>query len=161
MFERFTQRARKVMALANQEARGFSHEYIGTEHILLGLIKEGTGIGANVLMNLGVGFQKVRWAVLEQVNPGPKMGAMMGKLPQTPRAKKVIEYAVEEADKFNHNCIGTEHLLLGLLREEEGVAAIVLMDLDLTVDKARQGILELLDNPSEKLRWPPETEQSE
>ena len=112
MFERFTDRARKVMALANQEAQRFNHEYIGTEHILLGLVKEGSGVGANVLKNLDVDLQKVRLEVEKLVKSGPDM-VTMGKLPQTPRAKKVIEYAIEEARNLNHNYVGTEHLLLG------------------------------------------------
>ena len=115
MFERFTDRARKVMALANQEAQRFNHEYIGTEHILLGLVKEGSGVGANVLKNLDVDLRKVRLEVEKLVKSGPDM-VTMGKLPQTPRAKKVIEYAIEEARNLNHNYVGTEHLLLGLLR---------------------------------------------
>src|SRR6266852_2364180 len=117
MFERFTDRARKVMALANQEAQRFNHEYIGTEHILLGLVKEGSGVGANVLKNLDVDLRKVRLEVEKLVKSGPEM-MQMGKLPQTPRAKKVIEYAIEEARNLQHNYVGTEHLLLGLLREE-------------------------------------------
>jgi ATP-dependent Clp protease ATP-binding subunit ClpC len=128
MFERFTDRARKVMALANQEAQRFNHEYIGTEHILLGLVKEGSGVGANVLKNLDVDLRKVRLEVEKLVKRGPDM-VTMGKLPQTPRAKKVIEYAIEEARSLNHNYVGTEHLLLGLLREQDGVAAQVLMNL--------------------------------
>ncbi len=143
MFERFTDRARKVMALANQEAQRFNHEYIGTEHILLGLIKEGSGVGANVLKNLGVDLHKVRVAVEKQVTPGLEMVAM-GKLPQTPRAKKVIEYAIEEARNLNHNYIGTEHLLLGLLREQDGVAATVMMNLGLKLDQIREEVLSLL-----------------
>jgi ATP-dependent Clp protease ATP-binding subunit ClpC len=143
MFERFTERARKVMALANQEAQRFNHEYIGTEHILLGLIKEGSGVGANVLKNLDVDLHKVRVAVEKQVTPGPEMVAM-GKLPQTPRAKKVIEYAIEEARNLNHNYIGTEHLLLGLLREQDGVAATVLLTLGLKLDQIRDEVLQLL-----------------
>jgi ATP-dependent Clp protease ATP-binding subunit ClpA len=124
----FTDRARKVMALANQEAQRFNHEYIGTEHILLGLVKEGSGVGANVLKNLDVDLRKVRLEVEKLVKSGPDM-VTMGKLPQTPRAKKVIEYAIEEARNLNHNYVGTEHLLLGLLREHDGVAAQVLMNL--------------------------------
>ena len=115
MFERLTDRARKVMALANQEAQRFNHEYIGTEHILLGLVKEGSGVGANVLKNLGIDLRKVRLEVEKLVKSGPEM-VTMGKLPQTPRAKKVIEYAIEEARNLNHNYVGTEHLLLGLAR---------------------------------------------
>ncbi len=143
MFERFTDRARKVMALANQEAQRFNHEYIGTEHILLGLVKEGSGVGARVLMNLDVDLRKVRLEVEKLVKSGPDM-VTMGKLPQTPRAKKVIEYAIEEARSLNHNYVGTEHLLLGLLREQEGVAAQVLMNLGLKLEDVREGVLDLL-----------------
>src|SRR5919199_3510829 len=143
MFERFTDRARKVMALANQEAQRFNHEYIGTEHILLGLVKEGSGVGANVLKNLDVDLRKVRLEVEKLVKSGPDM-VTMGKLPQTPRAKKVIEYAIEEARNLNHNYVGTEHLLLGLLREQEGVAAQVLMNLGLKLEEVREEVLNLL-----------------
>ena len=109
MYERFTDRARKVMQLANQEAQRFNHEYIGTEHILLGLVKEGSGVAANVLKNLDVDLRKIRIEVEKIVQSGPDM-VTMGKLPQTPRAKKVIEYAMEEARNLNHNYVGTEHL---------------------------------------------------
>ncbi len=143
MFERFTDRARKVMALANQEAQRFNHEYIGTEHILLGLVKEGSGVGANVLKNLSVDLRKVRLEVEKLVHSGPDM-VTMGKLPQTPRAKKVIEYAIEEARNLNHNYVGTEHLLLGLLREHDGVAAQVLMNLGLKLEEVREEVLNLL-----------------
>ncbi|MCC6906490.1 MAG: ATP-dependent Clp protease ATP-binding subunit [Phycisphaerales bacterium] len=143
MFERFTDRARKVMALANQEAQRFNHEYIGTEHILLGLVKEGSGVGANVLKNLGVDLRKVRLEVEKLVKSGPDI-VTMGKLPQTPRAKKVIEFAIEEARNLNHNYVGTEHLLLGLLREHDGVAAQVLMNLGLKLEEVREEVLNLL-----------------
>jgi ATP-dependent Clp protease ATP-binding subunit ClpC len=148
MFERFTDRARKVMALANQEAQRFNHEYIGTEHILLGLVKEGSGVGANVLKNLDVDLRKVRLEVEKLVKSGPDM-VTMGKLPQTPRAKKVIEYAIEEARNLNHNYVGTEHLLLGLLREHDGVAAQVLMNLGLKLDEVREEVLNLLGASNE------------
>ncbi|MHC4596667.1 MAG: ATP-dependent Clp protease ATP-binding subunit, partial [Planctomycetota bacterium] len=143
MFERFTDRARKVMALANQEAQRFNHEYIGTEHILLGLVKEGSGVGATVLKNLDVDIKKLRLEVEKLVKSGPDM-VTMGKLPQTPRAKKVIEYAIEEARSLNHNYVGTEHILLGLLRESEGIAAQVLMNLGLKLEDVRQEVLNLL-----------------
>jgi len=143
MFERFTDRARKVMALANQEAQRLNHEYIGTEHILLGLVKEGSGVGANVLKNLDVDLRKVRLEVEKLVKAGPEM-VTMGKLPQTPRAKKVIEYAIEEARNLNHNYVGTEHLLLGLLREHDGVAAQVLRNLNLRLEDVREEVLNLL-----------------
>src|SRR6266481_5933618 len=143
MYERFTDRARKVMQLANQEAQRFNHEYIGTEHILLGLVKEGTGVAANVLKNLDIDLRKIRLEVEKIVQAGPDM-VTMGKLPQTPRAKKVIEYSIEEARNLNHNYVGTEHLLLGLLREQEGVAAQVLMNLGLRLEDVREEVLNLL-----------------
>src|SRR6266446_1352534 len=143
MYERFTDRARKVMQLANQEAQRFNHEYIGTEHILLGLVKEGTGVAANVLKNLDIDLRKIRMEVEKIVQAGPDM-VTMGKLPQTPRAKKVIEYSIEEARNLNHNYVGTEHLLLGLLREQEGVAAQVLMNLGLKLEDVREEVLNLL-----------------
>src|SRR5205085_1749632 len=139
----FTDRARKVMALANQEAQRFNHEYIGTEHILLGLVKEGSGVGANVLKNLDIDLRKVRLEVEKLVKSGPDM-VTIGKLPQTPRAKKVIEYAIEEARNLNHNYVGTEHLLLGLLREQDGVAALVLMNLGVKLEEVREEVLNLL-----------------
>ncbi|MBI3835854.1 MAG: ATP-dependent Clp protease ATP-binding subunit [Planctomycetes bacterium] len=148
MFERFTDRARKVMALANQEAQRFNHEYIGTEHILLGLVKEGSGVGANVLKNLDVDLRKVRLEVEKLVKSGPET-VTMGKLPQTPRTKKVIEYAIEEARNLNHNYVGTEHLLLGLLREQDGVAAQVLMNLNLRLEDVREEVLNLLGASNE------------
>ncbi|HET6442111.1 MAG TPA: ATP-dependent Clp protease ATP-binding subunit [Phycisphaerae bacterium] len=143
MFERFTDRARKVMALANQEAQRFNHEYVGTEHVLLGLVKEGQGVAANVLHSLGIDLKKIRLEVEKIVKSGPDM-VTMGKLPQTPRAKKVIEFAIEEARNLGHNYVGTEHLLLGLLREHDGVAAQVLMNLGLKLDDVRSEILNIL-----------------
>ncbi|MCE7975248.1 MAG: ATP-dependent Clp protease ATP-binding subunit [Leptolyngbya sp. PLA1] len=143
MFERFTDRARKVMALANQEAQRLNHEYIGTEHVLLGLVKEGSGVGANVLRNLDVDLRRVRLEVEKLVKAGSEM-VTLGRLPQTPRAKKVIEYAIEEARNLNHNYVGTEHLLLGLLREHDGVAAQVLINLGLKLEDVREEVLNLL-----------------
>ncbi len=148
------------MALANQEAQRFNHEYIGTEHILLGLVKEGSGVGATVLKNLDVDIKKLRLEVEKLVKSGPDM-VTMGKLPQTPRAKKVIEYAIEEARALNHNYVGTEHILLGLLRESEGIAAQVLMNLGLKLEDVRQEVLNLLgagvdDTPNDLgLKMPP------
>lgn len=143
MFERFTDLARKVMSLANQEAIRFNHEYIGTEHLLLGLVKEGTGVGSRVLKEMDVDLRKVRLEVEKLVKSGPDM-QIMGKLPQSPRAQKAIEYAIEEARHLNHNYVGTEHLLLGLLREHDGVAATVLMSLGLKLEEVREEILSLL-----------------
>ncbi len=136
------------MQLANQEAQRFNHEYIGTEHILLGLVKEGTGVAANVLKNLDIDLRKIRLEVEKIVQAGPDM-VTMGKLPQTPRAKKVIEYSIEEARNLNHNYVGTEHLLLGLLREQEGVAAQVLMNLGLKLEDVREEVLNLLGHNME------------
>jgi ATP-dependent Clp protease ATP-binding subunit ClpA len=160
MFERFTDRARKVMALANQEAQRFNHEYIDTEHILLGLVKEGCGAGASVLRNLNVDMdlKKIRREVEKLVNSGPVM-VTMGKLPHTPLAKKVIEYAIEEARSLNHNYVGTEHLLLGLLHEIKGsVAFLVLTNLGLKQEQVRNEILKLLgkgvNDVSEKCERP-------
>ena len=136
------------MQLANQEAQRFNHEYIGTEHILLGLVKEGSGVAANVLKNLDVDLRKIRMEVEKLVQSGPEM-VTIGKLPQTPRAKKVIEYSMEEARNLNHNYVGTEHILLGLLREQEGVAAQVLMNLGLRLEDVREEVLNLLGHGME------------
>ena len=143
MYERFTDRARKVMMLANQEAQRFNHEYIGSEHVLLGLIKEGSCVAAVVLKNLEIDLRKVRLEVEKLVQSGPDM-ITMGKLPQTPRTKKVIEYAMEESKMLNHNYVGTEHILLGLLREDEGVASQVLTNLGLKTEDIREEMLNLL-----------------
>lgn len=143
MFERFTDRARKVMALANQEAQRFNHEYIGTEHMLLGLIKEGSGVGAGALKHLDIDLRKVRLEVEKLVKTGPDMVAM-GKLPYTPRSKKAIEHAIEEARNLNHNYVGTEHLLLGLCRDVENVAARVLAGLNAPLDVIREQVTTFL-----------------
>jgi hypothetical protein len=124
MFDRFTDRARKVMGLARQEAQRFNHQYIGTEHILLGLIQEGGEVAANVLRNLAVDRDKIRIEIEKIVISGPTV-VTMGQLPFTPRAKKILELSSEEASTLRHNYIGTEHLLLGCLREDGGVAAQV------------------------------------
>ena len=159
MFQRFTDRARKVMALANQEAQRFNHEYIGTEHILLGLVKEGSGVGAAVLKNLEVDIKKLRLEVDRLVKSGPDM-VTMGKLPQTPRAKQVIKYAIEGAESLNHNYVGTEHILLGLLRESEGKAAQILINLGLKLEDVRQEVLNLIgagvdDGPAVGMKMSP------
>jgi ATP-dependent Clp protease ATP-binding subunit ClpA len=143
LFSRFTDRARKVMQLANQEAQRFNHEYIGTEHLLLGLIKEGSGIAASVLKNLDIDLRKIRLEVERIIQSGPYVAPMV-KLAQTPRAKKVIEYSMEEARNLNHNYVGTEHILLGLLREKEAVAAQVLMNLGLNLENVRAEVLAIL-----------------
>ena len=144
MFERFTDRARRTMALALMEAKRLNHEYIGTEHILLGLVKEGSGVGANVLKNLSIDLPTVRFEVERLIKAGPSNLVSMGKLPQTPRAKKVIEEAINAARELNHNSVGTEHILLGLIREREGVAAQVLMSLGLSLDAVKSATIRLL-----------------
>src|SRR6266511_898636 len=150
MYERFTDRARKVMQLANQEAQRFHHEYIGTEHILLGLITEGSGVAANVLKNLDIDLAGVRRELEKIVQHGPDLeDRLTSRLPQTPRTRKVIEYAIAEARGLNHNYVGTEHLLLGLLREQEGVAAQVLMNLGLRLEDVREEVLNLLGHNME------------
>jgi len=143
MYERFTDRARKVMQYAKQEAQKFNHEYIGTEHVLLGLVREGSGVAANVLQNMDIELKKVRLEVEKMVASGPEL-VSVGQLPFTPRAKKVIEFAFEEAKSLGHNYIGTEHLLLGLLREEEGIAAPVLQHSGVKLDDVREEVLSLL-----------------
>jgi len=143
MFDRFTERARKVMSLARQEAQRFNHDYIGTEHILLGLVQEGSGVAAQVLKNLEVEPRKIRIEVEKIVKNGTNM-VTMGQLPFTPRAKKVLELALEEAQNLGHNYIGTEHLLLGLIRENEGIAAQVLLNLGTKLEEVREEVLELL-----------------
>jgi len=144
MYERFTDRSRKVMQLANQEAQRLNHEYIGTEHILMGLLKEGSGVASNVLKNLDVSLYKVEELVKQSVQPGPDNPITMGKLPQTPRCKKVIEYAIEEARTMGLNYLGTEHLLLGLLRETDGIAAQVLVTAGCQLETVREEVLMLL-----------------
>ena len=143
MFDRFTDRARKVMGLARQEAQRFNHDYIGTEHILLGLVKEGSGVAANVLKNMNVDLKKIRLEVEKLVKTGSNM-VTMGQLPFTPRAKKVLELSLEEASQLGHNYIGTEHLLLGLIREHDGIAAQVLMNLGTKLEEVREEVLEFL-----------------
>jgi len=143
MFDRFTDRAKKVMSFARQEAQKFNHEYIGTEHILLGLVQEGSGVAANVLKNMDIDLEKIRHEVEKIVKTGPSM-VTMGQLPFTPRAKKVLELSMEEASALSHNYIGTEHLLLGLIKENEGIAAQVLMNLNVKLQEVRAEVLEFL-----------------
>ncbi|RJO65252.1 MAG: ATP-dependent Clp protease ATP-binding subunit [Candidatus Omnitrophota bacterium] len=143
MFNRFTERARKVIILAKEEARRFNHDYIGTEHILLGLIREGEGVAAAVLERLGLSLENIRIEIEKLVQPGPTT-QIMGDIPFTPRAKKALELAAEEARSLGHNYIGTEHILLGLIREEEGVAYQVLLNLGLDVNTVRSKIMEVL-----------------
>ena len=141
-FDKFTERAKKVLVLAQEEAQRFNHNYIGTEHLLLGLVREGEGIAAKVLSNLGVELQKVRSAVEFIIGRGDRM--VIGDISLTPRAKKVIELAVEEARRLNHNYIGTEHLLLGLVREGEGIAAGVLESLGVNLEKVRTQVIQVV-----------------
>ncbi|MEZ5964715.1 MAG: ATP-dependent Clp protease ATP-binding subunit [Planctomycetota bacterium] len=143
MFDRFTDRAKKVMSYARQEAQKFNHEYIGTEHVLLGLVQEGSGVAANVLKHMSVDLEKIRHEVEKIVKTGPTT-VTMGQLPFTPRAKKVLELSMEEASQLGHNYIGTEHLLLGLIRESEGIAAQVLMNLGVKLEEVREEVLEFL-----------------
>ena len=143
MFNRFTERARKVILLAKEEAKRFNHDYIGTEHILLGLIREGEGVAAAVLASMGLSPDKIRLEVEKFVQSGPST-IISGDIPFTPRAKKVIELAMDEARNLGHNYIGTEHLILGLIREGEGVASQVLISMGLDLDKVRMEIMNLL-----------------
>ncbi len=146
MFERFTDRARRVVVLAQEEARLLNHNYIGTEHILLGLLNEGEGIAAKALESLGINLSGVREQVVEIIGQGQQ--APTGHIPFTPRAKKVLELSLREALQLGHNYIGTEHILLGLIREGEGVAAQVLQKLGAELQKVRQTVIQLLSGPS-------------
>ncbi len=143
MFNRFTERARKVIVFAKEEARRFNHDYIGTEHLLLGLIREGEGVAASVLQKLGVDLESIRIEVEKLVQPGPQT-QVVGDIPFTPRSKKALELAAEEARALGHNYIGTEHLLLGLVKEGEGMAYRVLLNLGLDLGKLRNEVMELL-----------------
>jgi ATP-dependent Clp protease ATP-binding subunit ClpC len=143
MYERFTDRARKVLQLANQEAQRFNHDYIGTEHILLGLIKEGSGIAANVLKSLELDLPGLRAEVQRLAPPGSDR-VIMGRLPHTPDAKKVIEHAIAESHSLAHEYIGTEHVLLALLWEKNCLAGRVLVSLGLTLEQIRERVLAVL-----------------
>jgi len=155
MFERFTDRARRVLALAREEAKKFNHQYIGTEHLLLGLIIEGSGVAAHVLEQMNVELDKVRHEIEKMVQSGPDT-VIVGQPPLTPRTKKVLELAWDEARDLQHNYIGTEHILLGLIRENEGIAAQVLLNLNLNLEDVRNKVMELLDSSSL-----PESEEDE
>ncbi len=151
MFERFTDRARRIVVLAQEEARMLNHDYIGTEHLLLGLIHEGEGVAAKALVSLGISLEAVRQQVEETIGHGQPQHSKSGHIPFTPRAKKVLELSLRESQRLNHNYIGTEHILLGLIREGEGVGARVLMALGADVDRVRHAVIELLHgNPGEK-----------
>ena len=141
-FDKFTERARRVLTLAQEEAQRLNHNYIGTEHILLGLVREEDGVAAKVLANLGVELNKVRSAVEFIIGRGER--STTGEIGLTPRAKKVIELAIDEARQLGHNYIGTEHLLLGLLREGEGVAAGVLESFGINLERVRAEMTRIL-----------------
>jgi ATP-dependent Clp protease ATP-binding subunit ClpC len=142
VFERFTKRGRQVVVLAQEEARGFRHNYIGTEHILLGLLREEEGLAARVLESLSVTVEEVRAQVARMVGQGDEVTT--GQIPFTPRAKKVLELSLREALSLGHDYIGTEHILLALARENEGVAARILLDFDADAEKLRNEIIRLL-----------------
>jgi ATP-dependent Clp protease ATP-binding subunit ClpC len=152
MFERFTERARQVVVLAQEEARDLKHNYIGTEHLLLGLLREGDGVAARVLGSLEVALEDVRGEIMRIVGEGEHEA--QGQIPFTPRAKKVLELALREALSLGHNYIGTEHILLGLVRESEGVAARILNDLDADADRIRQEVMRVLSGPSRRQQKP-------
>ncbi len=160
MMNNFTPRAQQVLALARKEADRFNHNYVGTEHLLLGLIKLGQGVAVNVLTKLGLDLETVRMQVEQQVGSGPET-KMVGNIPYTPRVKKVLALASKEAKALNHSYVGTEHILLGLLREGEGVAAQVLRNLDVNLDKARSEILKELDPNFSSQNEGEEEEESE
>src|SRR3974390_977697 len=141
-FDKFTERARRVLTLAQEEAQRFNHNYIGTEHLLLGLVREGDGVAAKVLGSMGVELIRVRSAVEFIIGHGDRI--VLGEIGLTPRAKKVIELAVDEARRLNHHYIGTEHLLLGLVREGEGIAAGVLASLGVNLEKVRTHTIQVL-----------------
>ncbi len=151
-FDKFTERARKVLTLAQEEAQRFNHNYIGTEHLLLGLVREGDGVAARVLSNMGVQLPKVRSAVEFIIGRGEQ--APTGDIGLTPRAKKVIELAVDEARRLNHHYIGTEHLLLGLVREGEGIAAGVLESLGVNLEKVRAQVMQVVNQSSSSYNQP-------
>jgi ATP-dependent Clp protease ATP-binding subunit ClpC len=140
----FTERVRKVLAMAREEAARLHHEYVGTEHILLGLIREGEGVAATVLQNLSVELDEIQQKIEETVKKGKAAQTTGPDLPYTSRAKKVLELAMSEARELNHSYVGTEHLLLGILAEEKGIAAQVLRSFDVTLDKARAEVLRIL-----------------
>jgi ATP-dependent Clp protease ATP-binding subunit ClpC len=148
VFERFTDRARRVLALAQEEARLLNHSFIGTEHILLGLIQEGGGLGARALTSLGISFEDVRDRV-EEIVGASAASASTGLPPFTPRAKKVLELALREALQRNDRDIGTEHILLGLVREGNGVAATVLVGLGVDLGRVRQAVTDLMQGESD------------
>jgi ATP-dependent Clp protease ATP-binding subunit ClpC len=158
VFERFTDRARRVVVLAQEEARMLNHNYIGTEHLLLGLIQEGEGVAAQALDALGISLEDARRDIEEIIGQGPAVPT--GHIPFTPRAKKVLEFALREALQLGHNYIGTEHILLGLVREGEGVAAQVLQKLGADLARVREIVVELLPGSSESAGRSPRRRRS-
>lgn len=158
-YERFTDRSRKVMNLAHQEARQLNHEYVGTEHVLLGLAKKGSGVAGHVLRVLDVTPDKIREEIARVVEPQKDEAVAMGRLPQTPRLKECLAFALEEAKALNHNYVGTEHLLLGICREGQNIAAQVLKNLGVSVEKAREEVLALLGT-GEKPAAPDEQDET-
>jgi len=143
MFGRFTERAQKVIILAQDEAKGLKHNYVGTEHLLLGLVKEGEGIAAKALKNVGIDLNKLREKVVSKVGSGDKEQELLG---FTPRTKRVFELSFLEARNLGHNYVGTEHLLLGLIKEGEGIAAITLKEMGIELGKTRDEVIKMLGN---------------
>src|ERR1700720_1046988 len=156
MFERFTERARQVVVLAQEEARTLKHNYIGTEHILLGLLRAEEGLAARVLESLDITVERVRAQVVRIVGSGEEVTT--GPIPFPPRAQKPLERALREARSLAHNYIGTEHILLGLVRENEGVAARILLDFDADAEKIRNEIIRMLSGPG---RRPPDGDRAD
>lgn len=148
----YTDKAKRIMVLASQEALRFNHEYVSTEHFLLGLVKDGSGIGAGVLRSKGLDLERVRLEVEKQVKTLPDK-VVMGKLPLTPRAKILIEFAAEESRRMNTRFIGSEHLLLGMLREHDGIAGTILLSLGLQIEDAREEVLKLVSAAKPNI-WP-------
>lgn len=153
MYERFTDRARKAMQLANQQAQFFNHEYVGVEHVLLGILKEGTGVACNILKNLDIDLRRIVKAIDEQLKSGPSM-ITMGRLPQTPRTKRMIEQAISYSRELNHNYVGTEHMLMGLVTCGGGIADGVLRSLGVTAT-----VVDI--NVKETLNWKPRSDKEE
>ena len=159
MFERFTERARQVVVLAQDESRRLGHPYIGTEHILLGLLREEEGIAARVLEQLDVTVEEVRTQVALIVGQGDEVTT--GQIPFTPRGKRTLELALREAVSLGHDYIGTEHILLGLVREKEGLAARILLDFDADAEKIRNEIVRKLSGPGQLAQGEPEADAIE
>jgi len=151
MFKRFTERARRVIILAREEAELYRHEYLGTEHILQGVVKDGGGIAVAIIQKAGANLNELK-SELEKNLPRSSNSLIIGDIPFTSRAKKVLEFAVEEARSLNHNYIGTEHLLLGLLKEKEGVACLVLNSFGMYFDDVKEKIAEMFKEPTESAR---------